>query len=212
MAKPGNAKPGNAKPGKATSAPPGTAVAHPPRHDRICVAQVGAPHGIRGEVRLWSFTAHPRAIAGYGALETPDGSRFLEIETLRSAKDCLIVRFKGVTDRDAAERLCGLALYVARDRLPEPAQDEFYHADMIGLEAFDRAGKSLGKVIAVHNFGAGDLLDIGQSDRTSFLLPFTAATVPSVDIASGRILIDPLPGLLEETQGNPHARDEDPQR
>jgi 16S rRNA processing protein RimM len=182
--------------GSALSAPPATAVARPSAKDRVCVARVGAAHGIRGEVRLWSFTADPRAIAAYGALETADGTRCLEIEALRPAKEYFVARFKDITDRDAADRLCNVDLYVPRERLPAPDADEFYHADLIGLDALDVAGEALGKVVAIHNFGAGDLLEIAPpTGRDTILLPFTAAAVPTVEIAAGRIVVDPSRGL-----------------
>src|SRR5271154_4592378 len=122
---------------------------------RICLGQIGAAHGIRGEVRLRSFTAEPAAIADYGPLETEDG-RVFEIETLRPAKDHFVVRLSGIRDRDAASALANTKLYVPRERLPQTEEpDEFYHADLVGLAVVDRAGNSLGTVIAIHNFGAG---------------------------------------------------------
>jgi 16S rRNA processing protein RimM len=167
--------------------------------ERICVAQIGAPHGIRGEVRLRSFTADPMAVANYGALESEDGQRIFEIETIRPARDFLVVRFKGVADRSAAEQLRNLRLYVARERLPVPQADEFYHADLIGLAAVTADGIAVGTVVAVHDFGAGDLLELQiAGERDTVLLPFTAATVPVVDIAGGRIVIDPPQGWLKE--------------
>lgn len=162
------------------------------------MAQIGAAHGIRGEVRLKSFTADPLAVAGYGPLESEDGSRRFRITGLRPAKDMLIARIEGVTDRTAAERLRNLRLYVRRSRLPPPAEDEFYHADLIGLAVFDKGGLRLGAVVAVQNFGAGDLLEIRlESGGATALLPFTKAAVPEVDIAGGRIVVDPPAGLLE---------------
>ena len=157
---------------------------------RICLGQVGAAHGVSGEVRLRSFTADPAAIAGYGPLETEDGRIFL-IEALRPAKDHFIAQLSGVRDRDAARALANAKLYVPRERLPEPdAADEFYYADLIGLAVVDPAGKELGTVVAVHNFGAGDLIEVQQAEggRTQ-MLPFDTATVPVVDIAAGRIVV-----------------------
>lgn len=163
-----------------------------PRSQRICVARIGAPHGVRGEVKLWSFTADPLAIAGYGPLETEAGVARFEIEALRPGKDHLVARLKGVADRDAAERLTNTDLFVERERLPEPeADDEFYHADLIGAAAADSDGRELGRVVAVHNFGAGDLIEIAPlQGGTTVLLPFTEAAVPSVDIAARRIVVD----------------------
>ena len=109
---------------------------------RICVAQIGAPHGVRGEVKLWSFTADPLAVKDYGTLESEDGAARFEIEAVRPAKDHLVARLRGVSDRDAAGRLTNLKLFVPRERLPEPeADDEFYHADLIGLAVVDADGR-----------------------------------------------------------------------
>jgi 16S rRNA processing protein RimM len=165
-----------------------------PEKTHVCVARIGAAHGTSGEVRLWSFTAEPQAVAGYGALETAGGGRSFEIEALRPAPagGCFIARLKGVTDRSAAERLRNLELYVPRARLPAPQPDEFYHADLIGLVVEDGRGRAVGSVMAVHNFGAGDLLEIRLVEGgDTVMLPFTAAVVPQVEIAAGRIVLDP---------------------
>jgi 16S rRNA processing protein RimM len=163
-----------------------------PDKNRICIARIGAAHGTSGQVRLWPFTAEPQAVSRYGPLETADGARSFEIEALRPAKDCLIARLKGVTDRSAAERLCNLDLYVPRERLPAAQHDEFYHADLIGLAVEDAGGKAIGTVVAVHNFGAGDLLEIvPAAGGDTVMFPFTAAVVPRVEIAAGRIILDP---------------------
>lgn len=161
---------------------------------RVCLGQIGAPHGVRGEVRLRSFTADPEAVARYGPLETEDG-RILEIESLRPAKDHFLATLSGIRNRDAAQRLVNAKLYVPRERLPEIAEaGEFYHADLIGLAVVDRAGGNLGTVVAIHNFGAGDLIEIRarDGDKTE-LLPFDESNVPAVDIAAGRIVIEPTP-------------------
>jgi len=157
---------------------------------RICLGQIGAAHGVRGEVRLRSFTAEPEAIASYGPLATEDG-RVFEIETMRPAKDHFVAKLAGIGDRDAAERLANLKLYVPRELLPEPTEaDEFYHADLVGLTVVDSDGKTLGTVVAIQNFGAGDLVEVkpDNDDRTQ-LVPFDATNVPMVDIAAGRIVV-----------------------
>lgn len=160
--------------------------------ERVCIAQIGAAHGVRGELRLKSFTEDPLSVTRYGPLETEDGKRRFEIETARPAKDMLVVRLKGVADREAAERLTNLRLYVARDRLPKPADDEFYYADLVGLAAVTADGVSIGTVKAMHNFGAGDLLEIEPaSGGNTLLLPFTEAVVPAVDIKGGKVVIAP---------------------
>ncbi len=158
---------------------------------RVCLGQIGAAHGVRGEVRLHSFTADPAAIANYGPLETENG-RVFSIESLRPAKDYFVATLSGIADRNAAEQLANTKLYVPRERLPEPdAANEFYHADLIGLCVVDRAGRSLGSVVAVHNFGAGDLIEVRHADgEPTQMLPFDEATVPEVDIAGGRLVVE----------------------
>lgn len=157
--------------------------------DRVCVARIGAAHGVRGEVRLWTFTADPMGVTQYGPLETEDGARSFEITALRPAKGHLVARLRGVDDRDAAERLTNVKLFVPRGRLPAPQDDEFYHADLIGLAAVDKDGKQIGTVTAVHNFGAGDILEIQPPAGAAMLLPFTETAVPAVDIKGGRVLV-----------------------
>ncbi|HTV38473.1 MAG TPA: ribosome maturation factor RimM [Xanthobacteraceae bacterium] len=159
---------------------------------RVCLGQIGAPHGVRGEVRLRSFTGEPEAIAGYGALETDDG-RTLQIESLRPAKDCFVATIAGIRSRDAAEQLTNAKLYVPRERLPAlEGADEFYHADLIGLAAVDRSGRRLGTVVAIHNFGAGDLIELQLDDKNKTeLIAFDEYNVPEIDIGGGKIVIEP---------------------
>jgi 16S rRNA processing protein RimM len=159
---------------------------------RICVAQIGGPHGIRGEVKLKSFTADPMAVGEYGPLESEDGSARFALEALRPAKGHLIARLRGVEDRDAAERLTNLKLFVPRERLPKPAADEFYHADLIGLSAVTADGARFGTIVAVHDFGAGDILELNPvAGGSTIMLPFTEAFVPGIDLAHGRIVVAP---------------------
>jgi 16S rRNA processing protein RimM len=158
---------------------------------RICLGQIGAAHGVRGEVRLRSFTAEPAAIANYGPLESEDG-RIFEIKTMRPAKDHFVATLAGVDDREAAQALTNVKLYVPRERLPQPdTADEFYHADLIGLAAVDRRGQTLGTVIAIHNFGAGDLIEVRlvDSDKTE-LVSFNELNVPTIDLGAGRLVVD----------------------
>jgi 16S rRNA processing protein RimM len=167
--------------------------------ERICVAQIGPAHGTRGEVRLKSFTADPMAVMDYGALESEDGTATFEIESLRPAKSHWVAQLRGVRDRNAAEGLANTKLFVPRDRLPAAETDEFYHADLIGLAAVTTDGRQLGTVVAIHDFGAGDILELRQEGkRDTVMLPFTSATVPMVDIAGRRIVIDPPDGALKE--------------
>ena len=170
--------------------------------ERICVAQIGGAHGLRGEVKLKSFTADPMAVTDYGPLTTEDGSGTFEIEAVRAAKGHLIARFRGVCDRDTAERLANVRLFVPRERLPPLAIDEFYHADLIGLSAVTADGTEVGTVIAVHDFGAGDIVELlPGGGGTTIMLPFTAAFVLSVDIGNGRIVVAPLEAAPENDAG-----------
>jgi 16S rRNA processing protein RimM len=160
-------------------------------HQRVCIARIGAAHGVRGEVKLWPFTEDPMAVTRYGELSADDG-RCFEIETVRLGKDFLVARLKGIRDRTAAEQLRNVDLYVPRDRLPELADEEYYHADLVGLRVENPDGTAVGTITAVHNFGAGDLLEIRPaSGRDTVMVPFTSNTVPIIDIAGGRIVLDP---------------------
>jgi 16S rRNA processing protein RimM len=154
------------------------------------VAQIGAAHGLRGGVHLRSFTEDPQAFTTYGPLETEDRARRLEIESVREAKDGFIVRFHEVTKREAAEALRNVNLYVERVALPPAEDGEFYHADLIGLSAVTSAGDTLGEVIAIHNFGAGDIVELRLKDGGTTMFAFDDTTVPEVDIAGGRIVVE----------------------
>jgi 16S rRNA processing protein RimM len=168
----------------------------------ICVARIGAAHGVRGQVKLWTFTEDPLAVKRYGPLASKDGARHFEVTHAREAKGHLIATLKGVASRDEAERLNGVELYIARERLPATAADEYYHADLIGLAAVNGAGDPLGRVVAIHNFGAGDIIEIAPLQGPTLLLPFTNAVVPSVDLAAGHVVIE----LPEEIDGkDPNA-------
>jgi 16S rRNA processing protein RimM len=162
--------------------------------DRICVAQIDGPHGLRGEVKVKSFTADPVAVKDYGPLQSEDGLTSFEIETLRAAnaKGHLIARLRGVADRATAERLRNVRLFVPRERLPPAGADEFYHADLIGLVAVTNEGTEVGTVVAVHDFGAGDILELKpHTGCTTLMLPFNETFVPSIDLAGRRIVVAP---------------------
>ena len=161
--------------------------------NRICVARIGAAHGVRGEVKLWSFTEDPAAVAHYGPLETQDGTRCFEIEALRAAKDHFVARIAGVNDRDAAEKLRNIELYIPRARLPKIEEaDTFYHADLVGLDAITPDGARVGTVHALHNFGAGDIIEIAPAEGGDpLMLPFNETTVPKIDVAARQIVVVP---------------------
>jgi 16S rRNA processing protein RimM len=170
----------------------------------ICIARIGAAHGVRGAVKLWSFTDDPLAVMQYGPLATKDGARSFEVATAREAKGHLVATLKGIASREDAERLNGVELYIARDKLPVTSENEYYHADLIGLAAVTPANEPLGRVTAIHNFGAGDIIEIAPPQGATMLLPFTNAVVPSVDLATGRVVIE----LPQEVDGeDPNAAD-----
>ncbi len=162
----------------------------------VCVARIGAAHGVRGAVKLWTFTEYPLAVQSYGPLMTKDGTREFEIANLRVAKDHLVATFKGVATRNDAEKLNGIELYVPREKLPATDDGEYYHADLIGLAAVNAADEPLGRVVGIHNFGAGDIIEIAPPKGATMMLPFSNAVVPAVDIAGGRVVIE-LPQEIE---------------
>lgn len=177
----------------------------------ILMATIGAAQGLRGEVRVRSFTADPLALSDYGHLHAMDG-RVFEILDMREAKTVVIVRFRGINDRNAAEALNGLELFIDRDNLPdeELEDDEFYYADLEGLAAVDADGKSYGTVSGVFDFGAGDLLEIKGPGRRPTLIPFSEAAVLEIDLEAGRIVIDPMAAGLIETPDDKNPDDQDP--
>jgi 16S rRNA processing protein RimM len=168
----------------------------------VCVGAVAGAYGVRGEVRLKSFCADPAAIADYAPLCTEDGARSYSVTLTGQTKGGFTARLGGVTSKEAADALRGTRLFALRDRLPSLPDDEYYHADLIGLAVVDTGGADLGTVIAVHNHGAADLLELrvpGAADTV--LLPFTLAAVPTVDLAARRIVADPPAGLLPGDDG-----------
>lgn len=173
----------------------------PKLENPVQLAVIGAPHGVRGELRVKTFTADPLALGEYGPLHARDG-RMLEIVDIRPANTVVVVRLKGVNDRNAAEALNGTELFIERSALPEEDdEDDFYHADLIGLEVRDETGAAIGKVTAVQNFGGGDILEITHQGRKGVPIPFTRAAVPQVDVAAGFVRIDSVAaGLVEDDE------------
>lgn len=160
--------------------------------DRICVGAISGAFGIKGEVRLKSFCAEPEAIAAYAPLWTEDGSRSFAVTITRSIPGGLAARLSGVATKEAADALRGTSLFADRSKLPSLPDDEFYHADLIGLDVLDTGGAKIGTVRAVFNHGAGDILEVFAPGRkTALLLPFTRTIVPTVDLTAGRIIVDP---------------------
>ena len=162
----------------------------------VCVGAIAGGFGVRGEVRLKSFCAEPAAITGYGPLVTEDGRSF-GVRLTRPIAGAFSARLTGVGTREEAEALKGTRLYAPRDRLPALPEDEFYHADLIGLLVVDTGGAALGTVRAVLDHGAGDILEIARPGAPDLLLPFTRAAVPTVDLAAGRLVADPPEGAAE---------------
>lgn len=185
-------------------------------NDPVAMAVVGAAHGIKGEVRVKAFTGNPAMLGDYGPLFTGDG-RALTVETARPAGEVMVVKFREVADRTAAEALAGMTLSVDRTVLPaDLEEDEFYHADLVGLLVVDEDGDKLGKVEAVHDFGAGDVIEIVFASGRREMIPFTRAAVPEIDLDEGMIRVDSIAAGLDETETSEdaahrkHAREFDP--
>jgi 16S rRNA processing protein RimM len=163
----------------------------------LLLGEIGAAQGLKGEVRIRSYTQDPASIARYGALEDEQG-RLIEIEAVRVAPKALIARIKGIATREAAEALNRTKLYIERARLPEREEEEWYHAELIGLATVDSRGEEIGTVVAIHNFGAGDLIEVKPAKGgATVLVPFTRDTVPEVDVEGGRLVLAPPEGLFE---------------
>ncbi|MCB9997549.1 MAG: ribosome maturation factor RimM [Methylobacteriaceae bacterium] len=156
----------------------------------VLVGRFGAPQGVRGEIRIKSYTADPLAIGDYGPLSDETGAKKFEIERLRPLKeDMVVAKVKGLSDRDAAGALTGVSLFVAREKLPPPDEDEFYIADLVGLSAVTPDGETIGIVKNVLNFGAGDILEIAPASGETLMLPFTKEIAPSIDFSGGKIVV-----------------------
>ena len=160
--------------------------------DRVLLGVIGAPHGVRGLVRIKSFTEDPMAVATYGPLSDETGKKAYRVEALSASRGAVLARIEGVADRTAAEALRGLRLYVARSALPETGEREWYAADLVGLAAVGRDGRDWGKVVAFHDFGAGSVMEVSGG----VMLPFTDEVVPEIDVPGGKVVVDPPAGLL----------------
>ncbi len=166
--------------------------------ERVCVGAIAGAFGVRGEVRLKSFCADPASIGDYSPVEDENGRAF-DLNVNRQIKNGFAARLSGVSTKEDADALRGVRLYVGRDRLPHLPDDEFYHADLLGLEVLDSGGGRLGKIAAVLNHGAGDILEIrGPGLKGGVLLPFTKEAVPTVDLSGGRVVVDPPDGLFPD--------------
>ena len=163
----------------------------------VCVGAIAGAFGVRGEARIKSFCAEPEAIAGYGPLTSEDGARSFTIRITRPVKGGFAARIEGVATREAAQALKGTRLYAPRARLPTLPDDEFYHADLIGLTVLDTGGAEIGRVRAIQDYGAGAMLEVTRPGGEMVIIPFTAAAVPGVDLGAGRIVADPPEGSLD---------------
>ncbi|PWR22088.1 ribosome maturation factor RimM [Zavarzinia compransoris] len=181
---------------KKTAPKPGTAAPAVDGPGYVCVGAVAGAHGIRGEVKVKPFTEDPMAVGGYGPVLTSKGLT-LELQPLRVQGTAVVVRIDGVDDRNKAEALRGQRLYVPRAVLPEPDEDEFYHADLLGLPVLDGAGTRLGTVAAIQDFGAGDMIEVAFDGGGSAFLPFTREVVPGVDLKAGHLVAVPPEGWLD---------------
>ncbi len=166
----------------------------------VCLGVVTGPHGVRGAVRIKSFTQEPEGIARYGPLTDETGGHRFELHLIGMAKGVVIARLSGVEDRNQAEALRGLRLHLPRAALPQTEAEEYYHADLIGLEAVLGDGTPVGQVRAVHDFGAGDTLELARPGMPPVMVPFTRVVVPRVELTAGRLVLDPPPGLLDENE------------
>jgi len=177
---------------------------------KVLMARIGAAHGIRGEVRVKPYGDDPLSFADYGILTTKDGKTSFEVEKARVQKTVVVTKFKGITDRNQAEALNGVDLYIDRDQLPEPEEDEFYYSDLTGLDVLDQSGETLGTVIAVQDFGAGDLLEVRPRRGRSFYVPFTKEFVPEISLSERLVRVD----LPEDyfSEGAPEPSEDAPER
>ena len=171
----------------AAAAAPGEAAAR--RAETVCLGRIVGAHGVRGIVRIKSHTANPDDLTAYGALSDEAGTRRLTVTVTGHVKGLVLARVEGVEDRDAAEALRGTDLYVPRAALPPTEGEEYYHVDLLGLRAESEDGTALGRVSAVHDHGAGPIVEIQPPDGPSTLVPFTREHVPAIDIEAGRMVV-----------------------
>lgn len=177
----------------------------------VQMAVIGAPHGVKGEVRVKTFTGDPLALGDYGPLFTQDGKKFT-VAAIRPAKNVVVVRFREITSRELAEAANGTALFIDRDALPDDLEEEeFYHADLIGLSVQDETGATIGKVLAVQNFGGGDIVEVSLTGKRTVMIPFTLAAIPEISISSGFIKVDSEnAGLVETSEDEEAAEGNEP--
>ncbi|MTI43992.1 16S rRNA processing protein RimM [Roseibium hamelinense] len=176
---------------------------------KVLMAIIGAAHGIRGEVRVKPFGEDPLSFTDYGPLTTKDGTRLFEVDKARVQKTVVVTKFKQVNDRNEAEALNGVELYIDRSQLPEPDDEEFYYTDLNGLNVADQAGVVFGKIAAVHDFGAGDLLEIRPKRGKTFYVPFTKDFVPTIDLNGKTVVVVLPPDYFEDGEPEPSEKRRD---
>jgi 16S rRNA processing protein RimM len=169
---------------------------------RICLGVIVGAKGIGGEVRIKSFTEDPFDVGSYGPVESEDKANTWTVKVVGESKGTVTAKLKGITDRNQAEALKGQKLYVDRSQLPEADDGTYYHADLIGLRAVLTTGEEIGSVLALYNFGAGDIIEVGHGERDSTLVPFSDDAVVEVNIEGGFIRIEPLPGIFDDGEGD----------
>lgn len=181
-----------------------------PGQGAVCVGVITGAKGVKGRVRIKSFTEDPAKVAAYGPVSDEAGGRRMQLKVEQVSKATVTARIAGIDDRTAAEALKGCRLYVDRDRLPPPDEDEFYYCDLIGLCAELADGEKLGPVCAVHNFGAGDVLEIDRiGHKGTVMVPFTREIVPVIDFEARVVRITPPKGLLDTGTASGHRKGED---
>jgi 16S rRNA processing protein RimM len=170
----------------------------PPQSDLLLMAEIAGAQGVKGAVKLKTFGDDPGALVDYPPLTDTKSGRTYQIDTIAPHGNIWIATIEGIADRTAAEKLFGTKLYLSKAELPKiKKKDTYYHADLIGLSAVKKDGEALGTIIAVANFGAGDLIEVKPPKGQSFYVPFTKAAVPDVDLEKKTVTIDPPPGLLD---------------
>jgi len=170
--------------------------------EKVCLGAIVGVHGIRGEVKVKSFSDDERHLTRYGALSNESGDKTFEVKIVGHSKELLRVKIKGVDDRNTAETLIGTGLYVERDVLPKLDDEEYYHTDLIGLDVRLQSGETIGTVNAIYNFGAGDLIEIKSTEGQLEMLPFTKQFVPVIDIKNRFIIVEMMNFAEEEEEGN----------
>ena len=165
---------------------------------RVCLGVIVGAKGVNGEVRIKSFTEVPTDVGSYGPVESEDGTKTWEVRVVGQAKGVVVAKLKGIADRNQAEDVKGEKLYVARAKLPPPEEGTYYHADLVGLKVVLTTGESKGSILAVYNFGAGDIIEVGDGTTASVMVPFSDAAIAEVNMKDGVVRVEPLPGLFDD--------------